>query len=224
MKEDYTVKAWFWKDNFHEYRDRTRIIFENEQKCIGIILMLNPGSSYPVDECGKLVKIPENKEYLCKKDQTLRNVIECLKIAYEGKANGYVYIVNLSNKRGPNPKKLSEGDFRKLDDIISEIKERINEQPPIRWIWIAFGKTDTKTDWKDEYTQIHARDMKNKIDISLSQNYPSLIIGNSNAFKYTHPKYFSYQNRSRREKEHIIAEIKARIHPTQSLKNDFERT
>lgn len=206
------VKAWFCKNDFNEFRDRTRIIFENKDKSLGIILMLNPGSCFPIDTEGNPIKIVrEEKEHLCYKDLTLKMVIKCLEDAYGENANGYVYIVNLSTLKDTKPKNLSVGNFSESIKIIEDI-DRItgDSNHDVKWIWVAFGYLDSPLkDWKDEETRKEVKSLKEKILAHLRQNYPNHVIGES--IKFLHPKCFQFHNRFKENRITLIKDIKEKI-------------
>lgn len=197
----YTVKATFWEEGSATRRNKTKIIFnENEDKCIGIILMLNPGSCKP--EKGEKIITEEKQVLVCKPDKTIMNVGECIMSAYNPQLQGYVYIVNLSNKRGTKPKELSEEDFRKSEDIISEINKKITEEPQIRWIWIAFGKD---SNGKDKNTIKELIKIKENVKKQLNQMFPEKIFGEK--VNYKHP-YQRRKDEYKKYKQDIIEEIK----------------
>lgn len=143
---EYQVKGTFWKKDGIIYRNRTKIIFNgNEDNCIGIILMLNPGSSLP--KKGENGLKEEGKEYylicLCEIDYTLRKLPICILESYIDCCqllNGYILIINLSNRCKTKPKDLLEEDFRNPDEVVAEIKEEIKEPHQVNWIWVAVGK------------------------------------------------------------------------------------
>lgn len=127
------VKAYFWKD----YRNETKLIFKgNENKCIGIILMLNPGSCEPKND--EKPKEKREKPVVCNPDKTMDKIKETILVIYakhDDKLNGYVFIVNLCDKKG-NPKDLIKKDFEETDgkdkDVLKEIENKIKQ---VEWIW-----------------------------------------------------------------------------------------
>ena len=150
------IEAYFWKEEGEEEivkRNKTKIIFnKSEDEGIGIILMLNPGSCLP-KRPEEITKEPKKFNTMygnLDKDQTQRKVASVVKEAYDNNPpQCYVYIVNLSEKREPDPKKFYERlseDFDKRSEerankIIVEIETEINKpNNQIKWIWVAFGK------------------------------------------------------------------------------------
>lgn len=129
-------------------RRKTKIILNEagKDKGIGIVLMLNPGECLPHDK--KISDDAPNwqvyKNIDC--DRTQNNVYTCVNKAYDFQPQGYIYIVNISEKREPNSKEFyknfSEKDFENREkEILKEVKEEIEKKEnQIKWIWVAFGK------------------------------------------------------------------------------------
>ena len=210
-EEYYNVGAIFWKIDGITYRDNTKIIFgDNDKKCIGVVLMLNPGSCNARDESD----IKEYKQtfrfkganYLrLKRDSTQGKVAKCVKTAYNNhQLSRYVFIVNLSNRREPKQENLSKKDFTKsAEDIIKELEvENKKQENEIRWIWIAFGKKYKGKD-KEYITELQDEIVKKLNEHEL---FKYKIIGKS--VQYIHPgQGFRGDNR-----ESIIREIGQKSH------------
>lgn len=185
------IKGIFWKKDEIVYRNRTKIIFNgNEDTCIGIILMLNPGSCKPQD--GYNITNEEN-EFPCNKDITILKIIECIIQSQYNNVSGYVYIVNLCDKKGTEeknlkPKDLLEKDFRKYDEVVREIRKKIEEpQNQVKWIWVAFGK---ESKGKNKETRLRLEETKEEVLNQLNKLFLNKIVGES--VKYMHPYNLNY--------------------------------
>src|SRR3989338_6030634 len=110
----YDIEAYFWKEKGAVKRNKTKIIFDrNENKCIGIVLMLNPGKCEPKnpDDIGANPKKFSTFNGNLKRDPTQGKIAHVIKPAYDDKPSGYVFITNLCEKKGTDPKKLLMYDF-----------------------------------------------------------------------------------------------------------------
>src|SRR3989344_9501106 len=160
-KKDYNVEADFWKESGTIYRDNTKIIFNKDEICQGIVLMLNPGKCIAKDE--EQITEEKRKFYsqFLTKDLTQKKLNNFMKKVYNDQLSGYVFIINLSNKREPKQKNLSKEDFTKsAEDVIKEIESK-NE---IKWIWVAFGK-----DYKGKDKE-YIKELKEKVAKQLGEH------------------------------------------------------
>ena len=208
MKEKYyNVEAVFWKEAGVIYRDNTKIIFSEDEVCDGIILMLNPGKCIAKNEediAEKPKKFHSEKSPLLNRDQTQGKIAKCVKTAHNNhKLLGYVFIINLSNRREPKQENLSKEDFTKsAEDIIRELEvESKKQENKIKWIWVAFGKNYKGKD--KEYVD----ELKCNVVKMLSEHelFTDKIIGKS--VQYIHPgQGFRGDN-----KRIIIKEIEQKI-------------
>ena len=206
--KDYIVKARFWDENKVTYRNETKIIFKgNENKCIGIVLLLNPGSCEP--KKGEKPITKEKQILLCKTDLTIRKVEETIRIAYDNyydKLNGYVFIVNLCDKKEKS-KNLIKKDFEETDgkdkDAVKEIENKINEPPKqVEWIWVGFGEDSYGKD--KEYVA----DLKKCVLKQLNERFEDKTVGKS--INYTHPQRFQF-DKSKHKQQIIIKEIESKL-------------
>ena len=201
------VKAFFWREGERGelvFRDRTQLIFDGEKnECIGIKLMLNPGSCEPQD--GDKVIKDDAKEYQGKVDTTMRNASEIIKEAYANELRGYTYIVNLSDRREKKPKNLSATDFKTQDHITEEIKNKINEcSNQVKWIWIAFGKN---SEGKDKESKEALKKLKGDVLRLLTDKFPDKIVGRTNQH---HPNFLTFPE-GKTAREEVVREIKSKI-------------
>jgi|SRR3989338_348609 len=214
--ENCYVKATFWKENGTIYRNKTKIIFNkiNEKEetlsCIGIVLMLNPGSCLP-KEGEDVIKEGIPLTYLCEIDNTQRKVAICINEAYKDchTLEGYVYIVNISEKREPNSKEFyknfHEEDYKNRErEILEEVKMEIEKQEnQIKWIWVAFGK-DKKT-----------AKLREKIlnQLKTTPLIKSILVGIDEMVNCMHPSspWFYRNKNGQTPKEIIINEIESKL-------------
>ncbi len=184
MMEDFDVEAYFWKEKETILRNRTKIIINGDKdNCIGVVVMLNPGSCLPKE--GEKVITNEKQSFPCDigNDITIKRILECVRLVYNDKKLGYIFIVNLSDIRKPKSEELTEENLhKKPEDIVKEIESKINEQNNIKWIWIAFGKDENG---KDRETRLKLKKIKEKVKNQLNIFYPDKIIGKS--VEYKHP-------------------------------------
>ena len=156
------------------------------------------------------INLPEitEKEFSCNidKDKRIKEYISnCIIESYNDYLllQGYVFIVNLSDKRSPKSKELSEEDFnKKPDEIVKEIENKTKEQNNIKWIWIAFGKD---SNGKDNKTKLKLKEMKEEVSNQLNILFPDKIIGKS--VEYKHP----YQRKIKEYeiyKQNVIKELR----------------
>ena len=105
-----------------------------ECKCIGVVIMLNPGSSKPEKseskwKDGEIVK--------AKADPTMQQIEICVLNSYGDNlpSNGYIEIFNLFNLCCAKLKKANdEYKKHKVDPLM---KSKIEIKPETPWIWIA---------------------------------------------------------------------------------------
>ena len=207
------IKATFWHIGNVIYRNETKIIFnkdneiEEELPCIGIILMLNPGSCLP--KKGEKPIEEEKQVLLCKPDLTIKKVEESIRCAYDryyNKLNGYVFIVNLCDKKEKS-KGLIKKDFEETDgkdkDAVKEIENKMNEPPKqVDWIWIGFGKNSYGKD--KEYVD----NLKKDILKQLNEKYKDKIVGGNSDYNCTHPQRFQFD---KNKQKIIIKEIESKL-------------
>lgn len=218
------VKATFWHIGEVVYRNKTKIIFNKDDEieenlpCIGIVLMLNPGSCLPKEGKECILKLPERKEreFPCNKDITIKKVVECVTESYNNNLQGCVYIVNLSDKSKTKSEKLSEEDFTKEAlEIIKEIEDKIKEQEEngnsINWIWIAFGKIYDDNKCPNKHKK--RNELKKRVVNRLKDMFSGKILGEK--INYLHPFNFNFKNKYNDEKLEIIKEIKPKLENSQ---------
>ena len=106
-----------------------------DKKCIGVVIMLNPGSSSPKEE--RYDEIVEAKP-----DDTMEKIEDCVLIAYKNNLpnNGYIQIFNLFNLRCTKLKEAIK-IYKKYKDN-SLMISRIEVYPKTPWIWLAWGCDD----------------------------------------------------------------------------------
>ena len=131
------IKAKFWEEKEKIFRSDTKIIFNDESKCIGLIIMLNPGKAESKEEVTKEPRYVETKS-----DPTLGIIASYLRKAYNKELGGYVEITNLIEQREQKSEKLMiDNDFN-ISKRFNEIKNIINNlTPKINWIWVAWSKS-----------------------------------------------------------------------------------
>ena len=210
------IDAKFKKENEVIYRRETKIFLNenNKDRCTGIVLMLNPGKCLP-----KGTKEIDGwqlfKDLEC--DNTQNNVANCVKEAYDNNPpQGYVYIVNLSDKRKTESKKLSEENFTKDDlEIVKEIENKIKEQEEkgnsMNWIWIAFGKIYEDNECPKKHKK--RNELKKKVLNRLKEMFQDKIVGEK--INYLHPYNFNFKNKYNDEKLEIIKDIKGKLENSQ---------
>ena len=202
------IRARFWKKEEVEHRDLTKIIFGDDKECIGIVLMLNPGSCKPKN--GEEIPMFPGEVLLCDSDKTQDNVIDCVEGAYNNNAEGYVYIVNLSTVKDTKRKNLAIKDFSKSSIVVKEIDDIMEDSNnDVKWIWLGFGKKDSdlKT-WKNEETRRYVFELKNVLINDLDKKYGKKVVGSS--IDYFHPFCFCFKA-NKNFKQKIINEIRTLI-------------
>lgn len=184
-----SILAKFWECNNQIYRKDTRLIFNGyNEECIGLVIMLNPGSLKPAYSSESLNAKPII--YSCKPDHTLNIVTECIEKAY-GSINqnpkGYISIVNLFDVKQPNSKNLTLIEIKSFESFSKEV--------PLKypWVWIAWGKD-----------RIELNQLKEDILHSLDM---SKVIGIKENGYYHHPRTIQIQ----KEKNRIISQIIEKI-------------
>ena len=169
--------------------------------------MLNPGKCLPYDE----KQISDNwKEFEAKSDLSIRNVSTCVNGAYKNQLSGYVFIINLSDKRMADSRKLSHEEFTKEDlEIIKEMEDKLKEEEEkgnsIKWIWIAFGKIYEDGNCPAKHNK--RNELKKRVLNKLKEIVPDKIVGYSISF--THPGIPLNVNAAK--KFEIIKEIRGKL-------------
>jgi|SRR3989339_268618 len=196
-KRNYKIKADFiWSDNKYELRENTKIIFNNnESNCIGIVLMLNPGSAKPLDN--KIIETVKN--CLSKSDSTLGKVAKWVGIAYKNKQVeklGYIEIINLIDNIESNSENLNKIniDFKERLDIIKKKIDGLSQK--INWIWIAYGKTIPQLN-----------ELRRNILMNIDKEK---IVGISDNIFYMHPISISINGKNGKIEE-LIKQIEEKI-------------
>lgn len=119
-----------------EFKNKEFLKILKDKKCIGVVIMLNPGSSYP--NGGGYGEIVEAEP-----DDTMEQIEKCIFKSCEGSLpnEGYIEIFNLFNLCCTSSKEVIE-KYKKKDHYLinSQINiEEINIKRETPWIWIAWG-------------------------------------------------------------------------------------
>tara|TARA_B100001971_G_scaffold146927_1_gene135942 strand:- start:190 stop:786 length:597 start_codon:yes stop_codon:yes gene_type:complete len=156
----FTPYAIFESDGKYRYRTETYLSLtkelKKEKRCIGAIIMMNPGSSEPKE------KVKEGKLTKTEPDNTMKQIEKCVVEAYGDKKpeEGYIQIFNLFNLKKPDPKEAVKiyNNNKKSPHMESPIK--IKEGTP--WVWLAWfcGYPELDDRRKSIYREIIS---KNKI-------------------------------------------------------------
>ena len=118
----------FWAIFDGNNRKNTEMRINGDQKILGSILMLNPGSARYIGD-------KDSRGYqLCKLDKTMKEIKFIFSDFF--KYSGTVKLVNLSDVRQSNSNKfLKIPEFKSLE----EIKKELKDSP---WVWIAWTCKD----------------------------------------------------------------------------------
>ena len=166
--------------------------------------MLNPGKCKPKrpDDIKDNPQKFSTIDGKLNRDPTQGKIANVIKPAYDNKPWGYVFIVNLCEKRGTNPEELLMCDFGENPKarVIKEIEDKLKEQKnQIQWIWVAFGN---KSYGKDK-TQIDK--LKHDVMEYLEKLFENKLIGK--IIDYMHPG----QKFHREEKQSMISQIQEKV-------------
>lgn len=125
---------------------------------IGLIYLLNPGSSLPISDClsNKLHTSEFCTESLVeiKEDQTMRKIIYYIKSAYEYNKKSLpscysIHIENLFNLREPKSReaKILVSKLLNIENILFRSR-KLNFN--YKFVWLAWGKTDIRKDFQQK--------------------------------------------------------------------------
>lgn len=195
-KPKYRIKTYL---SLTEKKEEFIQSLQNKKcKCMGVVIMLNPGSSEPegVESTwrdGEIVK--------AKADDTMKQIERCVLEAYGDNppSEGYIEIFNLFNLCEPTSqeaiKKYKE-DKNKQFMITTNLVEKIKDETP--WIWVAWGCDKGLQDRKkEEYEKI-----KNKFCEKIIK-----FEGKNNKYGFWHP----LQYRDSRKKNILIQNVVPQI-------------
>jgi|TARA_B100001971_G_scaffold61777_1_gene56697 hypothetical protein len=175
----FTPYAQFELSNDSTFRIKTYLCLENKmEKCIGAVVMINPGGAKPK---GGYSKIKEATP-----DKTMIQIENCVLRAYDIKGisrpnEGYIEIFNLFNLREPSPKKAIER-YAIMKPKNSLMESQIKIKPNTPWVWLAWGCNFSGLDGRRKfvYLEIIKQLPENKII--------KLDCKNNKSLRFRHPK------------------------------------
>lgn len=195
----WNTSAIFEQRSGLDFRKETRLFYSEKEQLVGTVIMINPGSSKRLAECG----IPATN------NPTFRTVISIIEDAYKSKGKkmqpgSYIQVCNLFD--------ICESDLIKALKALIEHEEvfkdgiksscyRVSKESP--WIWLAWG-SDKILKRLNKTTGVFIPEFKNR-------NIVGVKIANED-YGFYHPGFIQRMSKRKPEiRQEIVNQISFHI-------------